>query len=422
MAGSGTERPSQIRCVNIDWLEVHVLEDAGRYPLDAYFFQREGWFVKQREYGTRVYEQMFTLLDDHEEPLLEVRRAPKSSTELQGVLSPYSCHIRLANRTCYFTNAVSLLRDFLSRYNYSFKRIFRIDICLDFERFDLGDDPANFIRRYVSHKFAKINQCNRTTRGQDRWDGCEDNYISWGNPKSMVSTKLYNKTKELAEAHDKPYIKQAWMACNLITNPLTMVKVRSDGSQYTPTIWRVEFSVKSGAAGWAILEDCTGAKTKKKPIANTLDCYDNKEKQLQMFASLAHHYFHFKYYEPGQRKDRCKDKVLFHFDFARDQVYKLTRIAQSAPASTDDKRLQRALERYEQVHVDPNIRRACAIILEAISKDQARCLCEDKWDYKQVDELQQILRRRMAMPEEDFQVCVDAVRRLIEQTSDPAPY
>ena len=402
-----------IRCLNIDWLEVHVLEDMSRFPLDAYFFIRDGWRVERREYGTRVYEEMFTLYDTHDEPFLEVRRAPKSNGNEGGVLDKNSAHIRLVNRYCYFTDCVQRLRDFLARYNYQFRRIFRIDLCLDFERFDLGDDPQRFVARYLRHKFSKINQCNRTTRGRDRWDGCEDNYLSWGQPKSVVSTKLYNKSLELKEAHDKPYIKQAWMAAGLITNPITMVKIRKDGSQYTPTIWRVEFSVRSGAAGWAVLEDCTGAKNKLKPIANTLDCYDTKEKQLIMFASLAHHYFHFKYFEPGQRKDRCKDKVLFHFDFARDQLVKLQRIAQATPQATDEVRLRRALERYALKHFDPKVRQACDIILESLTQRAVRTLCESRFDIEQIRELRMLLERRMKLPDEDFTVALDAVRRLL---------
>lgn len=402
-----------IRCLNIDWLEVHVLEDMSRYPLDAYFFIRDGWRVERREYGTRVYEEMFTLYDTHDEPFLEVRRAPKSNGNEGGVLDMNSAHIRLVNRYCYFTDCVQRLRDFLARYNYQFRRIFRIDLCLDFERFDLGDDPQRFVTRYLRHKFSKINQCNRTTHGRDRWDGCEDNYLSWGQPKSVVSTKLYNKSLELKEAHDKPYIKQAWMAAGLITNPITMVKLRKDGSQYTPTIWRVEFSVRSGAAGWAVLEDCTGAKNKLKPIANTLDCYDTKEKQLIMFASLAHHYFHFKYFEPGQRKDRCKDKVLFHFDFARDQLVKLQRISQATPQATDEVRLRRALERYAYKHFDPKVRQACDIILDSLTQRAVRTLCESRYDIEQIRELRMLLERRMKLPGEDFTVALDAVRRLL---------
>lgn len=403
------------RCINIDWLEVHVLEDNMNYPHDAAFFRREGWRVEERAYGTRVYLEMFTLYDKHDEPFLEVRRAPKSSDELHGVLDINSCHIRLTNRACYFPNAVQMLRDFLARYGYEFRRIFRIDLCMDFERFDLGDDPQKFVLRYLNHKYAKINQCNRTTRGQDRWDGCEDNYISWGQPKSMVSTKLYNKTKELAEVHMKPYIVRAWLEAGLITNPITMVKVRKDGTQYTPVIWRVEFSIKSGNAGWAILEDCTGAKNKKKPIAHSLSNYDTPEKLLHMYASLAHHYFHFKVFEPNVRKDRCRDKVLFHFDMKRDEVLKLTHVASSTPPPADDERLRRALERYREKHFEDNVRKAIGVLLDNLNHTKLTTLATVKWNVEEVRELRQILRRRMELPEEDYQVCVDTIRRLMQQ-------
>lgn len=407
------------RCIHIDWLEVHVLEDMNLFPCDKYFFVREGWRVEQREYGTRVYEQMFTLFDQHDEPFLEVRRAPKSSSDSRGVLVPNSCHIRLTNRYCYFPNAVALLRDFLARYNYTFRRIFRIDICNDFVRFDLGDDPAKFVQRYLTHKYAKINQCNRTTRGEDRWDGCEDNYVSWGAPTSVVSTKLYNKSKELAEARDKPYIRQSWMAAGLITNPITMVKVRPDGTQYTPTIWRVEFSVRSGSQGWAKVEDCNGANNRKKYIDNTLQCYDTDEKLLLMFASLAHHYFHFKYYEHGQRKDRCRDKVLFHFDFAKDKLVKLARISQSKPQPAEDLRLRKALELYKISHFEPSVQEACKVLLDNIHHGAVARLASERWDIKQVQELRELLKRRMRHPDEDFAVALDAVRRLIQGDKIP---
>lgn len=406
------------RCVNIDWLEVHCLEDNSRYPLNADFFIQHGWQVRFREYGTRVYNEMFTLLDIHSEPFLEIRRAPKSDSNLHGILDPLSCHIRLTNRYCYMQNCVQLLRDFLARYGYTFRRIFRIDICNDFERFDLGDFPQKFITRYLRHKFVKINQARRTTHGEDRWDGCIDNSLKWGAPKSMVSTKFYNKTMELGTPPKKTYIVSSWFANGLITNPLTMEKVRKDGTSYKPTIWRVEFSIRSGAAGWAIIEDCNGAKNKLKPIANNLSCYDTDAKLLQMFASLAHHYFHFKVYKAHQRKDLCKDKVLFKFDFTNDRIYHLERLPGSAKPSNDEERLRRLLEKYSQSHCDPNVVKACNVILDNLSADLVRSLSGVEFSAEAIRELQLILARRLSLPDEDFQVCVENVRRLITQSDN----
>ena len=67
------EKPIK-RCVNIDWLEVYVLEDNMRYPCNADYFRRHGYFVTERVYGTRQYKEMFTLDDSHGETFIEIRR------------------------------------------------------------------------------------------------------------------------------------------------------------------------------------------------------------------------------------------------------------------------------------------------------------------------------------------------------------
>lgn len=406
------------RCINIDWLEVYVLESQELYPVDAYYFQRHEYNVKRREYGTRIYAEMFTILDEHDEPFIEVRRAPKSSQDDHGILDPRSAHIRLSNRWCYSKNAVGLIRDFLHDHGYEFRRIFRLDICCDFERFDKGDDPQVIVRRYIRHRYTKVNQCTRRVIGEDRWDGCVDNSISWGSRTSMVTTKLYNKTLELQQEKMKPYIVQSWMACNLITNPLTMTKVNSRGKEYKPTIWRVEFSIKSGNAGWAVLEDCTGHKNKTIAIEHTLSTYDTDEKLLRMFASLAHHYFHFKKFERDKRKDLCEDKVLFEFNLNKDQLYRLQKVSQSEPQSTDDARLYRQLVRYAEHHIDPTLRKACRVLIEQLDKEHLRTLATSKWDYRQVEELQMLLERRLSLPQESFEVALDAVRRLLQRTAE----
>ena len=234
----------------------------------------------------------------------------------------------------------------------------------------------------------------------------------------MVSTKLYNKTLELKQEKMKPYIVQAWMACNLITNPLTMTKIDSRGREYTPTIWRVEFSIKSGNAGWAVLEDCNGHKNKNISIEHKLSTYDTDKKLLTMFASLAHHYFHFKKFERGKRKDLCEDKVLFKFDLNNDQLFRLQKVSQAEPRKNEDARLYVHLQRYAEQHIDPDIRKACNVLLKQLDKEHLRMLATSKWDYRQVEELQMLLERRLSMPDESFQNCLDAVRRLLQRAAD----
>lgn len=383
-----------MRCVNIDWLEVYCLESNDRYPCNAEYFRRRGYFVNERDYGTRQYAEMFVIVDEDNNPLIEVRRNPKSgSSDFSGFL-PQSCHLRIPNWRCYQDDIVQWLRDFLLLHDYIFKRIFRLDICYDFERFDSGDLPARFARRYLERKFRKINQTRVSSYGQDNWNDFDWETISWGSPTSMVSTKLYNKTKELSHAkNDKPYIRTAWFLAGLVDNPISCIKRRRDGSEYNPEIWRVEFSMKSAADNWLVIENQHGKRPKKQAIPHTLSMFDSKDKLWQRFQDLAFHYFRFKYREykdeersiaavainhdlpvhDGElkRKDRCRDKVLFHWD----KDHEFAKISLPPPPSKPDNEdmiLKRRLIRYRGMHSDAKIRNACDAILETLERVELR--------------------------------------------------
>lgn len=353
------------RCVNLDWLEVYAHEPLDS-PRDPDYFRSKGFTVHEREYGTRVYAQMFTLDDQDGHPLIEVRRSPKSE-----VIDMNSCHIRLHNRTCYYDDAANIMREFLSRYGITFVRISRVDICLDFEYFDSGDDPQKFLVRYLNGVYSKINQANISAHGTDRWDGRDWNSLSWGSPTSDIGTKMYNKTLELydpiTKLFKKPYIRQAWQAAGLVHDWQYCTKVKTDGSTYRPNIWRVEFSIRSSVKGWFVINP-DGRENKYHSIRNTLDMYDTKPKLLVMFFSLARHYFHFKYYEEGKRKDRCEDKVLFK-PKELEYFYKIDK-AQLANEKTAHRKfyaLLNELKRYRDTVKKQDVKHSCSVLIEYIS-------------------------------------------------------
>ena len=388
------------RCVNIDWLEVYCLEDALTYPHDAEYFRRAGFHVEEREYGTPVYHEMFTLYDHYDQPLIEIRRNPKSAVgrQVNGVLDPNSCHVRLSNRTCYFNAPVQLLQQFLEQYGFHLQRISRLDICLDFVKFDYGDDPADFMDRYFKSRYSKINQANIRAHGRDMWDGRLWNSVSWGNPKSMISTKFYNKTMELREKSDKPYIRQAWCAAHLVDDADMLVKYvkKDDGTVDTikPDIWRVEFSIKSSTRNWFIIEDVSGQKKKIRSIKHTLSMYTDKDKLLDMFFSLAEHYFHFKYYEKDKRKDRCRDKLLFRTN-EKSIHYKLENVATVTSPEKSLQRLKMMLEKYRDEHCDPQLYKACNVVVAKLMEEQHTRSMPMPWDITEIQALRLLISRRL---------------------------
>lgn len=397
----------KVRCINIDWLEVYALEPATENPRDAEYFRRAGYIVRERDYGTPVYAEMFTILGQDDLPLLEVRRNPKSKVgeQVNGVLDPFATHIRLCNRTCYFDNAAELMQQFLEIHHYTLKRISRLDLALDFEKFDSGDDPQKFLNRYINGKYAKVNQSRISLHGLDCWDGRYWNSVKWGSPKSMINTKMYDKTLELREQSDKPYIRQAWFATGLIDDWHTLEKKRPDGTIYQPRIWRVEFSIKSHDKNWFRVENPFNTKPKIRSIKHTLDRYFTRIQMCDIFFSICAHYFAFKKmeYQEGKehgadrqlkRKDRCPDKVLFDVS-KMTEVYVIRTTATSERQSQKNERLLRYLYEYQQEVHDPKIHKAIYTIIESLETRTHTADFSCSLDEDTINALRRLIAERM---------------------------
>lgn len=384
---------TQKRCVNLDWLEVFAREPIGQ-PHTADYFRSHGIEVEEREYGTRVYREMFTLMGSDGLPCIEVRRNP-ASQNLNGIHDPEETHIRLVNRMCYFDDAAIQLQKFLDFHHYTDIRISRIDICLDFVKFDFGDEPSRFVRRYLEHKYVRINASDLDLHGKDAWEGIDINSLKWGSPYSMVSTKMYNKTMELKNAQTKlfgkPYIRQAWYLCGFIDN---MQLCTLQGQEVN--VWRIEYSIKSPKANWFTIE-LDGKPNNKYSLRNTLSVYQNRNDLLTAFASLTRHYFHFKIYEKGVRKYRCKDKKLF--DFAGIQnVYKLT-LPQSVAGDGDKHRqkfyrLLKLLNEYDMTLFSGDTKQAVQTLIHAINEEITRADLAKPWNIEELAILRAMFSKR----------------------------
>jgi len=349
------------RCVNLDWLECHCEEP--EEPRDVNYFASHGIRVQVRDYGTRIYHEMFTILDQRDKPFLEIRRNPKSPIHSQR-----ECHLRLVNAYCYEDDAAILMENFINEHGFIFHRISRVDVCLDFNRFDQGDDPQKFLERYIRGRYSKLNQANIHSHGTDTWSGRDWNSISWGSPSSDIGTKMYNKTLELfdpiTKQYGKPYIRYNWYRCGLIDDWQTCTK---DGV-FQP-IWRVEFTIRSSVHKWFKIE-LNGNRKNYQSIKNTLDMYSDRGRMLLIFASLTNHYFHFKRFVPNQRKDRCPDKVLFEWK----QLQTVYKVGKDAPQvnGKHDKPLSTLIAKlrvYRESHYTPTLRNACDVLIKAMQEE-----------------------------------------------------
>lgn len=260
----------KVRCINIDWLEVYCLEPSGE-PRTPEYFEGAGYKVKRRVYGTPQYAQMFTLIVDGLE-FLEIRRDPYSKKSTGGIFDERACHIRLSNRTCYEDAPIDHLRLFLTAHGYEFVSITRIDIAYDFCRFDNDEAPEKFMRDYMHDRISKVYQSRVAAHGVDTWNERIWNSVKWGSPSSAITTKLYNKTLELKQAGDKPYIRDVWRMAGLDTGQ---------------DVWRIEFSLSS---------QMQTLKAKREGIVQkkSLCSYDSPERLWRQFHICFHRYFDFR--------------------------------------------------------------------------------------------------------------------------------
>lgn len=315
----------QPRVFGIDWLEMFVSE-APRVDYTPEGFESRGWWVKRRDYGTQTMEQMFTLLDKKGYPFIEIRRAPRGLRK-DGTKTIYvegDSYVRLCNLYCYDDNPMDLMCKFLSREKYTIKKIYRIDVYLDFIRFDSGDIPQRVARRILTHVYSKVNQTDRATRGKDTWTECKEHWLSWGAMGSMVSTKFYNKTKELRDAGmTKLYIVENWKRNGLIDD---VVSIATDEK---PTeVWRLEFSIKGNAKGWIYIDKKESEDGERHWLPHSPAIYADRKGILNAIANLIPYYFKFRIYREGVRKSNCKEKVLFHFDDDEaEKGYRLTNVS-----------------------------------------------------------------------------------------------
>lgn len=400
------------RCINLDWLEVSVEEPLAQ-PRDAEYFRSCGWVVYERDYGTRVWGQMFTLLGDDHLPFIEVRRAPKSQ-----IIASNVAHLRIVNRVCYFPNAADIVSQFIETYGYTFHHITRVDVCYDFEHFDYGDLPRDFVRRFMNGRYSKINQADISAHGSDRWDGRVWNSVSWGSPSSDIGTKLYNKTLELydpvTKQYSKPYIRQAWQACGLVDNAVSCTKTLPDGSVYKPEIWRVEFSIRSSVRSWFVIR-LNGKASARQSLRNTLDMYNSRDKLTVMFATLSQHYFHFKYllkrydfYKVGHssgnpvRKDRCPDKLLFNWRSLQ-VSYKVERQSVATSEKPDKLlvRLLAMLRDFRDSTLDAKVRQNCTALIDYLTYRVGHDDQTNPINRQDAEALQLALARHIANPSLD---------------------
>jgi len=149
---------------------------------------------------------------------------------VSSALNPHLCILKMDNRTLYSEDCFSLLSHLLNKLGITYKGITRLDIAYDCNYFKGGRKPANFLRQYVCTPVSSSKYITRKhtkkfavvfNRENDKKNEVE--YIRWGSDGSPKCCYMYDKSIELNNVKDKPWIRAMWEKNGLISDDDTHV-------------------------------------------------------------------------------------------------------------------------------------------------------------------------------------------------------
>lgn len=270
------------RILQVDWLSLYC---KGKPAIIERFDLR----FEKVKFGTPHFKEFVRLIDtETNECIGDIQYDPKTP-----IIPEDAIILRFENRQLYKEDWQSMVNQTVFKMHFDIKNISRIDICADFQMFANKLTPQNLIKGFLENKYLKVGVKKYALQGEQIYSGGHKYpYIRFGKRDSGVAVYLYNKSLEMREVKNKPYIVETWKKA----------RFREDRD-----VWRLEFSIDPskiniyGKKGDFELEIY-------KLVKHSL----MTERQLaELFDTLVEKYFDFRINDANTRIDRMKRLELF---------------------------------------------------------------------------------------------------------------
>lgn len=211
---------------NIDWAQFYFVCPVK--PIERLEYLSHYYAVKKLQYGNKYYANCYEVCDKVNE---NIRFGHLSICPHSSILDANGGIIKIDNRILYdrtlllgFLDAFAELMQF---YPEDYK-VSRLDLCLDFNEFLNDLHPHQVISDFAGNKLRKIGKSKFALYGT-QFKGAYMKYsgLRFGVHGSEMSIYLYNKTLELKEKENKPYIVEKWQEFGLDVD----------------NVWRLELSL-----------------------------------------------------------------------------------------------------------------------------------------------------------------------------------
>lgn len=233
-----------VSCLNIDWLSFF---GSCNDSVNGKVYEK-----CPRSFGTKIFETVIDYKKDGE-TYFTVTKNPRS-----GALADSLAIVKIANFVLYRSNKFDIIEDGLKDIGFKIKGFSRLDLCLDFNYFANGYDGHTLISQFIKSKLLRNGRGKFSIQGSQKFE-CNFEYLKFGGSSSEVKAYLYNKTKEMQDVKDKPYIREQWEKAGL--------------RQDIP-VYRLEFSMNSDAVKNLQNQNTGNATLSVNAIKNTANLSD----------------------------------------------------------------------------------------------------------------------------------------------------
>lgn len=245
-------------CISVDWLQVCCYSNNLAFLLNNDYYNKVDslpYWLELQPLETRSFARFIrvhTKVGNDWRYCADILAVPRST-----MLNSNIVLVKIHNRFLYSQNYVKLLYNICATFKLSIKGLTRLDLCYDCNSFHNGLKPHKFIKEFVTAEFNSPRYIYKVGAKQFRVYGGKSvssatkfSGIEFGSGKSSKRCYIYDKTRELEEVKDKPWIRQYWHENGLISDAKTHV-------------YRAEISIKCD--GMDLLNMSTGELFKLSP-------------------------------------------------------------------------------------------------------------------------------------------------------------
>lgn len=250
-------------CISVDWLQVYCICNFVIRVRESVVSEAEcdHIYMVREDISTALWTEVYGVYRGKLKVAV-LCRAPRSSA-----MDSKGCTLKLENRVLYSKEWLQILRSILADLQLQYKGITRIDLCYDCNKLAGGRSVGKFLYDYATAApyqeghIVRVGSRRFAFHGiRNRGGAMEVNSMRWGSQGSDIGAYCYNKSLEMIEVKEKPWILDKWEANGLINEwdmgawkKLTDVRRKyeiEDGKSadyvHTP-VWRWEISVKAHA-------------------------------------------------------------------------------------------------------------------------------------------------------------------------------